>query len=141
MKDIPTFQSHLKHLTISLLVLAVLFSGSCKSDEDPNIIFILVDDLGWKDLGCYGSEFYDTPNLDKLAARSVRFTNAYAASPVCSPTRAALMTGKHPARVNITDWIPGMSISRARDPKLIPPEDIHNLPLEEFTIAEAVRER
>lgn len=140
MKDKTTFQPHLKHLIISLLVLAALFLGSCKSAEDPNIVFILVDDLGWKDLGCYGSEFYDTPNLDKLASRSVRFTSAYAASPVCSPTRAALMTGKHPARVNITDWIPGMPISRARDPKLIPPEDIHNLPLEEFTIAEAFRE-
>ena len=140
MKAKTLYKVYIKHLTISLLVLMTLFLGSCKQAENPNIVFILVDDLGWKDLGCYGSEFYDTPNLDKLAARSVRFTNAYAASPVCSPTRAALMTGKHPARVNITDWIPGMSISRARDPKLIPPEDIHNLPLEEFTIAEAFRE-
>ncbi len=128
-------------LIISLLGLIVLVLGSCMSDENPNIIFILVDDLGWKDLGCYGSEFHDTPNLDELAKRSVRFTNAYSGSPVCSPTRAAIMTGKHPARVNITDWIPGMSISRARDPKLITPEDIHNLPLEEFTIAEAFKER
>jgi arylsulfatase A-like enzyme len=126
---------------ISLLVSLVLVLGSCKSNQNPNIVFILVDDLGWKDLGCYGSEFYDTPNLDDLAKRSVRFTDAYSASPVCSPTRAAIMTGKHPARVNITDWIPGMPISRARDPKLIPPEDIHNLPLEEFTIAEAFKER
>ncbi len=131
----------IKRLMISLLLLASLFLGSCKPAENPNIVFILVDDLGWTDLGCYGSEFYDTPNLDKLARQSVRFTNAYAASPVCSPTRAALMTGKHPARVNITDWIPGMSISRARDPKLVPPEDIHNLPLEEFTMAEAFREQ
>jgi arylsulfatase A-like enzyme len=141
MKARNTFQAHPKSLIISLLLLLALFSGSCTSDENPNIIFILVDDLGWTDLGCYGSEFYDTPNLDDLATRSVRFTNAYAASPVCSPTRAAIMTGKHPARVNITDWIPGMSISRASDPKLIPPEDIHNLPLSEFTIAEAFRDR
>ena len=109
MKAKTLYKVYIKHLTISLLVLMTLFLGSCKQAENPNIVFILVDDLGWKDLGCYGSEFYDTPNLDKLAARSVRFTNAYAASPVCSPTRAALMTGKHPARVNITDWIPGMS--------------------------------
>ena len=117
-----------------------LLLSSCGSPEKPNVVFILVDDLGWKDLGCYGSEFYDTPNLDELAASSLRFTDAYSASPVCSPTRAAIMTGKHPVRVNITDWIPGMTISRARDPKLIPPEDIHNLPLEEFTLAEAFRE-
>jgi arylsulfatase A-like enzyme len=128
-------------LKISFLSLITLVLSACSSPELPNIVFILVDDLGWKDLGCYGSEFYDTPNLDELAARSVRFTNAYSASPVCSPTRAAIMTGKHPARVNITDWIPGMSIARVSDPKLIPPEDIHNLPLEEFTLAEAFREK
>ena len=140
MKDKAIFKVYLKQQIISLLLLIALFLGSCKTGDNPNIVFILVDDLGWKDLGCYGSEFYDTPNLDKLATKAVRFTNAYAASPVCSPTRAALMTGKHPARVNITDWIPGMSISRASDPKLIPPEDIHNLPLEEFTMAEAFKE-
>lgn len=130
-----------KNLIINLLAIAMFSLGSCSTEDHPNIVFILVDDLGWTDLGCYGSEFYDTPNLDKLAGSSVRFTNAYAASPVCSPTRAAIMTGKHPARVNITDWIPGMSLSRARDPKLIPPEDIHNLPLEEFTVAEAFRDK
>jgi arylsulfatase A-like enzyme len=122
-------------------MLISLCLGSCDSNRNPNIVFILVDDLGWKDLGCYGSEFYETPNLDKLARQAVRFTNAYAASPVCSPTRAAIMTGKHPVRVNITDWIPGMPIARARDPKLIPPEDIHNMPLEEFTIAEAFKDK
>lgn len=120
--------------------LIFLIAYSCKPVQKPNIVFILVDDLGWKDLGCYGSEFYDTPNLDKLAKHSVRFTNAYSASPVCSPTRAAIMTGKHPARVNITDWIPGRPVSRAKDPKLLPPEDIHNLPLEEITLAEAFRQ-
>ena len=72
------------------------------------MIFILVDDLGWNDLGYSGSTFYETPNIDKLSKESFQFTNAYAASPVCSPTRASIMTGKHPARVNITDWIPGL---------------------------------
>jgi arylsulfatase A-like enzyme len=141
MKHNVIYKFRFGHLVVSLMVLMALLLDSCNTVDNPNIVFILVDDLGWKDLGCYGSEFYDTPNLDKLAARSVRFTNAYSASPVCSPTRAAIMTGKHPARVNITDWIPGMSITRARDPKLIPPEDIHNLPLEEFTMAEAFREQ
>ena len=75
--------------------------------ERPNVILIVADDLGWADLGCYGSRFHRTPQLDKLAAEGRRFTQAYSASPVCSPTRAALMTGKHPARLHLTDWLPG----------------------------------
>ena len=73
----------------------------------PNIVFILIDDMGWADGGCFGSRFYRTPNMDRLAAASMRFTQAYAACAVCSPTRAAIMTGKYPARLHITDWIPG----------------------------------
>src|SRR5262245_43917340 len=75
----------------------------------PNVVVILVDDLGWADLGCYGSTFYETPNLDRLARRGMRFTEAYAGCPVCSPSRAALMTGKYPARLHLTDWLPGRS--------------------------------
>ncbi|MCH8194059.1 MAG: sulfatase, partial [Planctomycetes bacterium] len=71
----------------------------------PNVVLILVDDLGWMDLGCQGSTFYETPNIDRLAAQGMRFTNAYAACAVCSPTRAAVMTGRYPARVGVTDWI------------------------------------
>jgi arylsulfatase A len=73
----------------------------------PNVIVILVDDLGWTDLGCYGSRFHRTPHLDQLAREGVRFTDAYSACTVCSPTRAALLTGQHPARLHVTDWIPG----------------------------------
>src|SRR6185369_13379092 len=73
----------------------------------PNIIFIVIDDLGWKDLGCFGSTFYETPHIDKFAAQGMKFTNAYAACPVCSPTRASILTGKYPARLHLTDWIPG----------------------------------
>ena len=102
----------------------------------PNVVFILVDDLGWTDLGCYGSSFYETPHIDKLAKSGTLFTDAYAASPVCSPTRAALMTGRHPARLNITDWIPGMALERADEPLLTTPQDRHNLPLSETTLAE-----
>ena len=98
---------------------------------------VLVDDLGWTDLNCYGSEFHDTANLDKLAADGLRFTNAYAASPVCSPTRAALMTGRHPVRVDITDWIPG---AKVKNPKLRTPEDLYELPHEEVTLAEVLKE-
>ena len=71
----------------------------------PNFIFVLVDDLGWRDLGCCGSEFYETPNLDRLASEGMRFTDAYAACPVCSPTRASIMTGKYPASVGVTNFI------------------------------------
>ena len=73
----------------------------------PNFIFILIDDMGWRDLGCYGSEFYQTPNVDQLSAAGVTFTNAYAACPVCSPTRASIMSGKYPARVGVTNYIGG----------------------------------
>jgi arylsulfatase A-like enzyme len=72
-----------------------------------NIVLILIDDMGWRDLGCYGSPFYETPRLDRLAAEGVRFTDAYAACPVCSPTRASLLTGKYPARLGVTDYIGG----------------------------------
>lgn len=122
-----------------ILLLLVIFPA-CNTTKKPNVVFILVDDLGWSDLGCYGSTFYDTPNLDKLAEQSIRFTNAYSASPVCSPTRAAILTGKNPVRVGITDWIPGMSDERADHPLLSTPEDIHNLPLEEYTLAELFRD-
>jgi len=71
----------------------------------PNLSFVLADDLGWAELGCYGNRFNETPNLDKLASEGMKFTDAYAAAPVCSPYRAALMTGQYPARVGITDYL------------------------------------
>ena len=71
----------------------------------PNVVFFLADDLGWRDLGCYGSQFYETPNIDGLARSGARFTQAYAACPVCSPTRASIMTGKYPVRLRVTDYI------------------------------------
>ncbi len=100
----------------------------------PNILFFLVDDLGYADLACYGSTFYETPGLDKLAREGIRFTQAYTAASLCSPTRASIMTGKHPARVNITDWIPGRG---DKNQKMKTPQDLHNLPLSERTIGEA----
>ncbi len=71
----------------------------------PNIILVLIDDLGWRDLACFGSSFYETPHLDRMAREGRRFTQAYAACPVCSPTRASLLTGRYPARIGLTDWI------------------------------------
>ncbi len=82
-------------------------NGGGRKQDKPNVLFILVDDLGWSDIGCYGSSFYNTPNIDKLAEESVKFTQAYAACSVCSPTRASIITGKYPARLHLTDWLPG----------------------------------
>jgi len=80
--------------------------GACRrSAATPNVVLIDVDDLGWADVGCFGSRYYETPNIDRLAAEGLRFTDAYAACAVCSPTRAAIMTGRYPARVGVTDWI------------------------------------
>ena len=101
----------------------------------PNIIFILLDDFGWRDLVCYGSEFYETPNIDRLAAESMRFTDAYASCPVCSPTRASVVTGRYPATVGITNWIPGAPVG-----KLLSVPYLHYLPRTERTIATALRE-
>lgn len=101
----------------------------------PNVLFILIDDLGWRDLGCYGSSFHETPNLDRLAAEGMRFTRAYASCPVCSPTRASILTGKYPARVGITQWIGGKLRGRLQDVPYL-----HYLPLEETSLATALRE-
>jgi len=125
-----------RRINFLLTIITLVFYG-CMEIQKPNFIFILVDDLGWKDLGSYGSEFYESPNIDHLANQGMKFTNAYAASPVCSPTRASIQTGKHPVRIGITDWIPGRN---PKDRKLSQPEDIHQLPLEEITLAEAMRD-
>ena len=101
----------------------------------PNIVFILLDDLGWTDLGCAGSPFYETPRLDRLAQQGLRFTDAYASCPVCSPTRASVMTGKYPARVQITNFIAGAATGR-----LLSTPYLHYLPREEKTIARALAE-
>ncbi|MFN7138822.1 MAG: sulfatase [Limisphaerales bacterium] len=122
-------------LVVSVLSFAPKLSAA--SSAKPNIILILADDLGWTDLGCYGSKFYETPHIDRLAAEGVRFTDAYAASPVCSPTRASLLTGRYPARTHVTDWIPGRTPPGS---KLIPPLWTNFLRHEETTIAELLKE-
>lgn len=124
---------------IFLLLISLLFFYCSKQKKQPNIVFILVDDLGWADVKCnFPESFYDTPNIDRLAENGVRFTQAYSANPVCSPTRAALMTGKHPNRVNITDWIPG---SDPKNRPLLGPQDANELALKETTIAEKIKEK
>jgi arylsulfatase A-like enzyme len=106
-----------------------------QTHRKPNFVFILIDDLGWADVGCYGSSFYETPNIDKLAKEGMRFTSAYAAGPVCSPTRASIMTGKYPARLKLTNFLIG-----DRRGKLNPAHYVHQVSLEEVTIAEALKE-
>lgn len=116
------------------LLLAFLFF-SC-TEKKQNFVFILVDDLGWTDLGYAGSDFYETPNIDALSEVSIGFTNAYSSGSVCSPSRASIMTGKHPARVNITDWIPG---NNPGNKFLLGPQDLDQLPLTEITLAEVLQ--
>lgn len=92
---------------ICLITLLTLASFATAAEQKPNVIVILADDLGVSDLGCYGNTFHETPHLDRLAKDGQRIINAYSACTVCSPTRAALMTGQYPARLHITDWIAG----------------------------------
>ena len=116
-------------VSIAFIGMEVKTSVAAPSDdesEQPNVVIFFIDDLGYTDLGCYGSKYYETPNIDSLAQRSIRFTNFYSAHPVCSPTRAAMMTGKAPQRMGITQWIPQ-------------PNEKH-LPKDEFTMAEAFQE-
>lgn len=119
---------------IVVLLFAAAFAGAA---EKPNVILIVIDDLGRNDLGCYGSTFHRTPHIDRLAADGVKFTHAYAACPVCSPTRAALLTGKYPARLHLTDWLPGRP--DRPDQMLARPVIPQQLALEEITIAEALK--
>jgi arylsulfatase A-like enzyme len=133
------------------------FSCGPSPVEKPNIVLINVDDLGWTDVACFGSQYYETPNIDRMAAEGMKFTNAYAACAVCSPTRAAIMTGRYPARIGITDWmraafqyhevdefLPEDKKFRSGyvggpDKKLLCPRNPLWMELEEKTIAEALK--
>src|SRR5690554_2549976 len=133
-----------RNLLIVPLTLSISIAPCCSNIESkgkPNILFILADDLGITDLGCYGSSFYETPNLDTLASHGVIFTNGYAACPVSSPTRASLLTGKYPARLDITDRIPGRQANKGANDlyPLLPPEFTTHLPLSEYTLGEAFK--
>jgi len=126
-------------VTIGVIGLIAILSVKCERQPVvPNIVFILADDLGFAQLGCYGSQYYQTPNLDQLASEGMQFTNAYAACAVCSPTRASIMTGKYPARLHITDFIAG---NKRTDYPLSQPDWQKYLPLEEYTVAEYLKEQ
>ncbi len=124
-----------------VMAAAMLWSPSTAAGDDAplNVIIILADDLGWADLGCYGADVHKTPNIDRFASQGVRFTQAYASASVCSPTRAALLTGKYPARLHMTVWFE-QSQRPPGNHKLIPPVTVGNLPHAEITLAERLRE-
>ncbi len=136
------------HRPLPLVLLATLgCAGTAPTPDDggdpaarPNILVVLVDDLGWSDLGCYGNAAVDTPRIDAFAAEGMRFTDAYAAAPVCSPTRASIMTGKAPARLRITNHLPDQERFTPDDPVVLSAECADRLPLEEVTVAELLKD-
>ncbi|MFA7691935.1 MAG: sulfatase [Candidatus Hydrogenedentales bacterium] len=118
--------------------------ASTKKQKKQNFLFILVDDLGWRDLGCFGSPLYETPHIDRLASQGMRFTDAYAAAPVCSPTRVSIMTGKYPARLSTTHWFgapqPEQVLqSEEWEHPMLPASYTDQLSRNEVTIAEALK--
>ncbi len=138
----------------ALLLLVAAAAPAQENDRPPNLIVILVDDLGWMDLSCQGSDFYRTPNIDRLASEGLRFTDGYAACAVCSPTRAAVQTGRYPARIGVTDWIrsrfqrPGAETPEQNpdayvggpNRKLLCPPNPFWMELDEVTVAEVLSE-
>lgn len=124
-----------------LMISAQGFAQGNHSQKKPNIIFLLADDLGWRDLSAFGSTFDETPNLDRLAKEGMLFTDAYASCNVCSPSRSSIMTGQYPVRTGITDWISGRQNGTGPMPydKLLPPSFSFNLDTAQLTIAEALK--
>ena len=120
--------------TALILFVLFLFQGCKTDDQKPNFILFLVDDLGYSDVGCFGSDYYETPNIDQVAQQGMKFTGAYAGSSICSPTRASILTGKYAGRLHVTAPIPIISHKRqAAEGKITPmkdPDYVMNLPLE-----------
>ncbi|MDC0263250.1 sulfatase-like hydrolase/transferase, partial [Verrucomicrobiales bacterium] len=124
----------IRHLPV---LLTLIFLPLASFAETKNIVIFFVDDMGWTDLGCTGSDFYETPHIDALAKEGTRFTSGYAACTVCSPSRAALMTGQSPARLRVTDFIPGHPFVNT---PLIIPDWTKVLKDEHLTLPEMLKE-
>ena len=124
------------NLLVALLLAPLAALAAADTPQKPNIVFILTDDLGWTDLSCQGSTFYETPNIDRLATQGMRFTDNYSACTVCSPSRAAILTGQYPARLHLTDFIPGKVHTKA---KLSVPDWTMHLPLEVPNLAKTLK--
>ena len=120
-------------------VTGTALGAETRAGQKMNIVFILVDDMGWSDLGCYGADLHETPNIDRLAAESMLFTDAYAASPICTPTRASILSGKYPARLNMTVWREQTLRPPNKTRGMIPPQCLSDLPHSEVTIAEVLQ--
>ena len=137
-------------LFLGVFILGIISCSKSTTSLKPNIILILVDDLGWTDVGCYGNNYYETPNIDKLAHKGMKFSNGYASCAVCSPTRASVMTGRYPTRLGITDWIhhwypiengeQPSGFEKSADRKLQTPKNHLFLDHSEVTIAEILKE-
>ena len=138
----PRFRASIILTTLSATLSVTFLASEARSAEAPrpaarpNIVLIFVDDLGWKDVGCYGNDFVDTPHIDRLAAAGIRFTDFYASGPVCSPSRCALQSGQNQARIGITDFIPGHWRPFA---PVITPRPTMSLPLRTVTVAESLK--
>ena len=127
-------------LSVSSILISLLlgsFSLWAEKKRKPNVVFFLVDDLGQRDVGCYGSQFHETPAIDQLAKEGILFDNAYSTCHVCSPSRASILTGKYPARTNLTEWLGGRP-ERDYEP-LHHGEKLTALPNEEVTLAETLK--
>jgi arylsulfatase A-like enzyme len=127
---------------IAFASLPIVHSACFAAERSPNVVVFLVDDLGAADLGCYGSTFYESPRIDRLAVEGIRFLSAYSTCPVCSPTRASMMTGKYPQRTGITDYIGGANQPEKwiRNTRLLPASYSDHLALNERTLAEELRD-
>lgn len=119
-------------------VLPSLFFAAVSAAEKPNVVLIVIDDLGQRDLGCYGSTFYETPNVDRLAASGMRFTQFSSANPVCSPTRASLQTGRNPARLRLTNFLKG--VREKEGSPVLSADYADQLPLEQVTLGEMFKQ-
>ncbi|MEJ7695063.1 sulfatase-like hydrolase/transferase, partial [Daejeonella sp.] len=128
----------MKSISTAIICVALFLTYEVYGQQKPNIVLMVVDDMGWTDPSCYGSSFYETPNIDALAKSGMKFTDAYSACTVCSPSRASIMTGKSPARLRVTDWITGHDMPYA---KFLPPDWTQFLPLKETTIAEVLKKQ
>ena len=127
----------MRNLLLTLLLVTLANSALAEQNTKPNIIFIFIDDMGWGDVGCYGNDFIDTPNIDQLAKGGMRFTDFYAAGAVCSPTRCAVQSGQNQARIGITAHIPGHWRPFER---VINPQTTMALPLDVVTVAESMKQ-
>jgi arylsulfatase A-like enzyme len=138
----------MNRLLHTLVALGALCGAAPAADPRPNVIFILCDDLGWRDVGCFGSTYHQTPNIDRLASRGVRLTQAYAASPLCSPTRASILTGQHPARIGITSpacHMQAVQLEKKLSPgtpktRVLPANSLTRLKTDHVTLAETLHE-